>query len=52
MYIQTMTVTMTKQVIVKMNLSTGAPLPPSLIIYLFIYSFILFLFIDVICFSF
>ena len=35
MYIQTMTVTMTKQVKVKMNLSTGAPLPPSLIIHLF-----------------
>ena len=37
MYIQTMTVTMTKQVQVKMNLSSGAPLPPSLIIYLFIH---------------
>ena len=43
---------MTRQVKVEVNLSTGAPLSPSLFIYLFIYSFILFLFIDVICFSF
>lgn len=37
-----MTVTIAKQVKAKMNLSTRAPLPPSL----FIYSFILFLLID------
>ena len=44
-----MTVTMTNQVKAKMHLSTGAPLPPSLFIYLLNYSFIhlfLFLLID------
>ena len=40
MYIQTMTVTMAKQVKAKMNLSTGAPLPPSFLPYLFIILFI------------
>ena len=39
---------MAKQVKAKMNLSTGAPFPHSL----FIYSFILFLLNDVICFPF
>ena len=47
-----MTVTMAKRVRAKMNLSTGAPLPSSLFIYLFIHSFSLFLLIDVICFPF